>query len=175
MLLTALVVDRQRFFENLADDFTGNGRRERGDVRYVLDYRFERVQRSSRVALSMGNEQLQGIVTESYLSLLASPLVFQLQRPFDHRSDVLVIQRSQHKHPAPGEEGSSKLKARVLRRRTDERDDPVLDPRQKRVLLPLVEPMDLVAEEDRPLSVILEPLFGLFDDLAHARHAFGDG
>src|SRR5713226_7373144 len=33
--------------------------------------------------------------------------------------------------------------------------------------------MDLVAEEDRALPLILQPLLGLSDDFAHSRDAFG--
>ncbi len=38
---------------------------------------------------------------------------------------------------------------------------------------PLVEPVNLVAEQDRSLPLVLESLFGLFDDLAHSGDAFG--
>ena len=37
---------------------------------------------------------------------------------------------------------------------------PVLDVRQERVLLRLVEAVDLVEEEDRPLAVAAEPVTG---------------
>ena len=42
---------------------------------------------------------------------------------------------------------------RVLRRRPDQDDDAVLDVRQQHVLLGLVEAVDLVEEQDRPLAV----------------------
>ena len=44
--------------------------------------------------------------------------------------------------------GGVHLEVRVLGGRADERDEPVLDTRQQRVLLRLVEPVDLVEEED---------------------------
>ena len=42
------------------------------------------------------------------------------------------------------------LEVRVLRRRADQGQQPVLDTRQQRILLGLVEPVDLVEEQDRP-------------------------
>src|SRR3989440_6765117 len=59
--------------------------------------------------------------------------------------------------------------------RADQRDDAVLDPRQEGVLLRPVEAVDLVAEQDRAPPLVLEPVLGGFDDLAHAGDAFGDG
>ncbi len=56
-----------------------------------------------------------------------------------------------------------------------ERDDAFFDRRQERILLRLVEAVDLVAEEDRAAAVDAPALLGLADDLAHARHAFGHG
>ena len=87
---------------------------------------------------------------------------------------MIVVERLQHKHTAARQQRSRQLEARVLGRRPDQRDDAVLDPRQKCVLLRLVEAVDLVAEQDRPLPLILEPLLRLLDDLADATHALRD-
>src|SRR5687767_10283908 len=45
---------------------------------------------------------------------------------------------------------------------------------QKRILLRLVQPMNLVGEKDCS-APYREPLLRFGDDLAHARNAFGDG
>ena len=55
------------------------------------------------------------------------------------------------------------LEVGVLGRRADERDRAVLDVRQQRVLLGLVEAMDLVEEEDRARAVQGEPVLRLGD------------
>ena len=47
--------------------------------------------------------------------------------------------------------------------------------RQKRILLRLVEAVNLVAEQDRAALDQAQAAFGFLDDLAHARDAFGDG
>ena len=43
--------------------------------------------------------------------------------------------------------------------------------REQRVLLGLVEAVDLVEEEDRALPALAEPVLGPLDDLAHVLHA----
>src|SRR2546425_3202691 len=121
----------------------------------------------------MRDEQLRRLLTESYFSLLRSPFVLQIERSVDHRQDLLIRERLQHEHPAPRQQRARQLEGRILGRRADERDDAVLDPGEKRVLLRLVEAMDLVAEEDRTLPLILQPLLGLSDNFAHSRDAFG--
>src|SRR5437660_755968 len=67
------------------------------------------------------------------------------------------------------------VRARLLGGRTAQRDDAVLDPREKGVLLGPVEPVDLVTEEDRAPPFVLEAVLGGLDDLAHPSDAFGDG
>ena len=81
-------------------------------------------------------------------------------------------QRLQHEHAHARQQRAVDLERRILRRRADQRDRARFDVRQKRVLLRLVEAMDLVGEQNRSASEPPAPLrFG--DDLAHARHAFG--
>ena len=57
-------------------------------------------------------------------------------------------------HLAARQERGVDLERRVLGRRADERDRARLDVRQERVLLRLVEAMDLVEEQDRALVVL---------------------
>ena len=65
--------------------------------------------------------------------------------------DELVLgQRGQLDHRAAREQRGVHLEVRVLGRRADQRHEPVLDRVQHRVLLRLVEAVDLVDEEDRP-------------------------
>ena len=58
----------------------------------------------------------------------------------------------------------------VLGRRADQHDQPLLDVREQRVLLGAVEAVHLVEEEDRPPSLLAEPLTGALHDLAHVLH-----
>ena len=56
-----------------------------------------------------------------------------------------------------------------------EREEAVLDVREQRVLLGLVEAVDLVEEQDRALALLAQPAPGPLDDLAHVLHAGADG
>ena len=78
--------------------------------------------------------------------------------PPDDRRELLVRERHELVDLAPREQGRVDLEVRVLGRRADQRHRPLLDRRQERVLLRLVEPVDLVQEEDRPLALRAEPL-----------------
>ena len=71
----------------------------------------------------------------------------------------------------PRQERGVDLEVRVLGRRPDQRQDPLLDRRQERVLLRLVEAVDLVQEENRAPAVRPEPLPCARDHLAHLGHA----
>ena len=66
-------------------------------------------------------------------------------------------------------------KRRVLGGCADEEDRAVLNVRKDRVLLALVEAVDLVDEENRALSVHAEPIRGLAHDGAKLRDAGRDG
>src|SRR5256885_13899591 len=46
---------------------------------------------------------------------------------------------------------------------------------RSRILLRPVEPVNLVAEENRAAAFVLEPLLRLLDDLPHPRHTLGHG
>src|SRR5256714_9274850 len=85
-----------------------------------------------------------------------------------------VFQRLEHELPAARQQRGRQLEAGVLRGGADQRDDAVLDPGKKRVLLRPVEAVDLVAEQDRAASFVLETLLRLLDDLANAGPPFDD-
>ena len=78
-------------------------------------------------------------------------------------------------HLRAREERGVDLEVRVLGRRADQRHQPVLDRRQERVLLRLVEAVDLVEEEDRPPARPAEPVARAGEHLAHVLHRGGDG
>ena len=85
----------------------------------------------------------------------------------DDRLELAERQRLELVHLRPGEERRVDLEVRVLGRRADQGDDAFLDAGQQRVLLRLVEAVDLVEEEDRPLPVRSEPLARPREDAAH--------
>ena len=72
-----------------------------------------------------------------------------LDRAAQQRLDVLGGQRAQLQHLRPRQQRGVDREVRVLGRRADQRDQALLDRRQQRVLLGLVEAVDLVEEQDR--------------------------
>src|SRR3712207_9400271 len=84
------------------------------------------------------------------------------------------LERAQHEDAHAREERPVDLERRVLGRRADERDRARLHVREESVLLRLVQPMDLVGEEDRPAAEGAAVL-GLGNDLADSRQAFAAG
>ena len=78
----------------------------------------------------------------------------------DDDGDLLVGQRLERVELHPRHQRRVDLEVRVLGRRPDQRHEPLLDRRQERVLLRLVEAVDLVEEEDRALPVRAEALAG---------------
>src|SRR5256884_7919304 len=85
-----------------------------------------------------------------------------------------VVEGLEYEHPTARQQRRRQLEAGVLRGGPDQRDDAVLDPGEERVLLRPVEAVDLVAEQDRAASFVLETLLRQFDDLAHAGHPLRD-
>ncbi len=79
--------------------------------------------------------------------LLSQAALLVVQRAFDQRAHVVVGERLEHEHARAREQRGVDLERRVLGRRADQRDGAVLDVRQHRVLLRLVEAVDLVDEQ----------------------------
>jgi hypothetical protein len=97
------------------------------------------------------------------------------QRPVDEPPHLLLGERPQGHHPAAREERRDDLEARVLGGGPDEGHRSCLDVRQQGVLLPLVEAVDLVDEEDGALAVEPPPLPRRLDDLPDLLHPPEDG
>ena len=87
----------------------------------------------------------------------------------DDQLQLVQVQRLELVELRARKERRVDLEVRVLRRRADQRDHALLDRRQQRVLLSLVEAVDLVEEENRPLSLGAEPLPCAGDHFAHLR------
>jgi hypothetical protein len=74
-------------------------------------------------------------------------------RAFQQQRKLLVGEPFQHQHLRPGQEGGVQLEGGVFGGRPDQQDRPVLHMRQKPILLRLVEAVDLIDEQKRPLPV----------------------
>ena len=105
----------------------------------------------------------------------AEPALGVRERAVDERPDVLGRERLQHEHAGPRQQGGDHLERRVLRRRADEDHRAALDVRQERVLLRLVEAVNLVDEEQDRLAGATQLVLRVGDDLAQLLHAVQHG
>src|SRR5918994_2715344 len=93
----------------------------------------------------------------------------------DQEREIIVRQRFELVDLAAREQRGVDLKVRVLGRGPDESDQAALDRGQQRILLRLVEAVDLVEEEDRAPSLASEPVPGRGNDCADVGYRGGDG
>jgi len=89
--------------------------------------------------------------------------LFVSERTTDDRRDLVVGQGFEAPDAHPRQERRVDLEVRILGGRPDERHGSVLDVGKQRVLLGLVEAVDLVEEQDRPRPVQVQPLLRLCD------------
>ena len=137
----------------------------------------EDVQGRSRVATGERHQMLEGVVAEGDPAVrterAGQAAVRVDERAADDGRDLVVGQRLEPPHAHPRQQRGVHLEVGVLGRRPDQGDGAVLDVRQQRVLLRLVEPVDLVEEEDRAGAMQGQPVLRLGDrgpDLDHAGH-----
>ena len=95
--------------------------------------------------------------------------------PLEHAEQGVLGVRRELVQAAARDERADHGVERVLGRCADQRHEPRLDDRQERVLLGLVETVDLVDEEHRALTVRAEPLARTPDHGLHVGLARGDG
>ena len=125
----------------------------RVDLRHAVHRRcrrggeLEQVEGHAPVAVRVPCDAQHGLLGDSERQAAESLLAVRERAPQDRRR-VGFGERLQHEHLRSREQGRVDLERRVLRRRADEDDVARLDPRQEGVLLGLVEPVNLVDEED---------------------------
>ena len=122
----------------------------------------ERRERRARVAAGAVGEERERVVVGRRAAQLVA-----LDRAAQQHLDVGRGQRLELVDLAARQQRAVDLEVRVLGRRPDERHEPLLDGRQQRVLLGLVEAVDLVEEEDRRLAGGLAPVRRALEHLAH--------
>ena len=167
MLVAGLVVEDRLALHRVL----GVGDRDRPAVaaRRGLARELERVERRPRVAARARGEEGDRLVVDRRLAALAA-----VERAPQQPLDVRRLQRVQLVDLGAREQRGVDLEVRVLGRRPDERDQPLLDGGQQRVLLRLVEAVDLVEEEDRRAPGVA-PLARPRDHLADLRPPRVDG
>ena len=158
--VAALVVEDRAALERVL----GHAQRHRSALAHGVAGQLERGQRGAGVAGRAGGEELERVVVHLRG---AGDAAVVAQRAPQQRQHVLVVERAQLVHAAARQQRRVDLEVGVLGRRADEHHEPLLDRGQQRVLLGLVEAMDLVEEEDRALAARVAAVLGALDHLAH--------
>ncbi len=137
----------------------------------------QQVQGHPAVAVRVPGDRLDGRVADLEREVAEPPFRVRQRAPQDgHR--VGLIQRIEHEHLRPREQRGVDLEGRVLGGGADEDDVAGLDAGQERVLLGLVEAVNLVDEEDRPPPAMLPRALGFrhhVPDLLDAGEHRGEG
>src|SRR5262249_4805847 len=151
--VAALVVEERSLAGGVLDVSLGDGA-SRGGLRC----NFEDRQRAARVAAGARGDQRADLGRELDAECLLAAA--------GHGLELLAVQRQQLVELDAGQEGRVDLEVRGLGRRADQRDQALLDHGQECVLLRLVEPVDLVEEQDRTLPLGAQALAGARDHRA---------
>ena len=165
MLLAALVVEQRAPLSRLADR-----RRRDGAAGGQLGRQLEHVQRGPRVAVGQAGDVRERVVGDAHAGGAEAALAIG-QRAAKDLDDLGLAQRPQDIHAAARQQRAVHLERGVLGGGADQHDGGLLDVRQECVLLPAVEAVDLVDEEDRAAPPPRALGLGLGDDLADLLHA----
>jgi hypothetical protein len=164
VLLAGLVVEQRPALDRLLNavdrDLPAAVRHRRSG-----DGELEQPERRARVAVRVDRNRGQRLRLDVH-GFPAQAAIRVTKRPFDDRLHFGDRESAQDEHLGPGEQRGIHLERRVFGRRADEHDVAGFDPRQERVLLRLVEAVNLVDEHDRPAACRPAHAFGLGHDLA---------
>ncbi len=149
MLIARAIVEQRFLLRRLANMFRRNYCRAR--VLRELRRNLERAECASRVTARVPNDLVDRADTQLE-SAVAETALLVGERAMHQSRDVFLRQRMQYEQPHPREQRRDDLERRILGRRADQRDQPALDVRQKRVLLRAIPSMDLVDENHGALA-----------------------
>ena len=138
-----------------------------------LDRHVQRRERGPRVAARAGREQLERLVGDC--RRVGDAALGLGERAVQEDAQVRGLEDAQLVDLGAREQGGVDLEVGVLRGCSDQGHKALLHGRQERVLLRLVEAVDLVEEEDRRLVGGAPPLLGTLDDGADLRPPGVDG
>ena len=163
MLFAGLVVEQRAVLGEVCDEGGVNWpgtcavtrARPGDDVRRAL----EEVQCDARVTVGVLRDRGKRIIVHAQLHR-SEPALGVLQCALQDSDDVIEIERFEDVDLRPRQQRRVHLERRILGGGADQHDVSGFDPRQKGVLLRLVEAMDLVDEEERALAAATARLLG---------------
>ncbi len=155
MLFTSLVVEEGAVLRQVGNErrIDPTGRRGGGPCK------LQQVQGDSRIAVRVARDSHQRLFLRCE-SQRPKPAFLILECPAEDAHHHLGAERLQHVHFRARQQRGVHLERGVLRRCADEHDIAPFDAREKGVLLGLVEPVNLVYEQDRATSQPSASLLG---------------
>ena len=148
MFLSVFVVEQRTSVHALREHLLIHMNPPAGIHFSVQHSHLQRIQRSSGIPVGKPGDGVQMDVF--HVNLHISQPSGASERMHKELFQILCLQRLQHKHPAPGQERGINLKGRIFRGGSHQYNAALFHIREKRVLLRLVEPVDLIGEEHRP-------------------------
>ncbi|MNS24541.1 hypothetical protein D3C72_563900 [compost metagenome] len=130
-----------------------------GQVRGV----FQQIEQAPAIAIGGRQQHLEAFIAEGQVALAQAPLFGQ--RTLHQFAQGRFVEALEHVDAGAGEQGVVEFERRVFRGRADENQRAVLDIRQERVLLGLVETMHFVDEQNGAAAVLRGLLLGDFHRL----------
>ena len=119
-------------------------------------------ERVAAVAARPASEMLDGVGVGAR--------TLDLEPPSDELGDVGLVKGMETKQGRPRHQRRVDLEVRIFGGGADQHDQPLLDGRQQRVLLGLVEPVHLVEEQDRPGAALAESVTSRRNLFPHVLH-----
>ena len=171
MLLAGLVVENGLALHGLLRDGARDAPLAVGAQLPCGHREFQGIECRPRVAVREVHNEIKRLVVDLGPERREAAITVR-DGPLEDRAHVLGPQELELEDPAAAEQGPGELERRVLGRRADERDRAGLHVREERVLLCLVESVDLIYEQNRGPLFGIEPLACLRDytpDLRDAR------
>ena len=164
MLLARFVVEQRTTLNGLLDAGFVDASDARG-LRSRRDAQFQEIERHPRVAVRVHGDRLQGLIFD-----LKGPLAESShgigERAGKDRGDLVGGQPAKNEHLRARKKRGVHFEGGVFRGRADEDDVAGFHARQEGVLLRLVEPVDLVDEDDRAPPRGAPDALGFRHDLA---------
>jgi hypothetical protein len=154
MLLAALVVTETRAPERIYDCLFSHAPLAFSAGRSGLYRRFERRQSDAGVTARSVRDALEQFFFDARMQA-SEPALFVRECAAQERHHVVNSERFEREDAAARQQRADDLEGWILRRRAYECDRAVLDGGQQRILLRLIEAMNLVHEENRPTAFAL--------------------
>jgi hypothetical protein len=121
---------------------------------------FEQIEQTPRIAVGEADQAFAGGWFDAQIGQRLGT------GPVEKLAHLGFVERLEHIHRGPRQQGGIEFKGRVFRRRANESEQAGFDKRQKAVLLRFIKAMDFIDKQNRP-PALRPPHFRLRHCLAH--------